>query len=272
MKSAGLLLPVPQAQCVFQGLVRHSHSHGQRISAHRRSPHSLGLLRSSSSSTSSSIPCQTRSPSSRSQKAKTTSRQRWVVVRATQQEQQGEGEGTETETETEIELVSPSEGMVLLERQGWKFLDLRSAQAYDDEHLTKPAQCSQNVPFPETQQRDQSSTTEFPEDFLGACEAARLSKQVPLLVACEDGSRCGDVARVLVEAGYHASCVGVKGGYRGWREVWTTSGRRVPPKGRWVATGKEALKSGLNVGGAALSYEERLNVEDLAKKEFKDHK
>ena len=46
----------------------------------------------------------------------------------------------------------------------------------------------------------------------------------------------------------------------------------MPPKGRWVATGKEALKSGLNVGGAALSYEERLNVQDLSKGEFKDYK
>jgi hypothetical protein len=32
-----------------------------------------------------------------------------------------------------------------------------------------------------------------------------------------------------------------------------------------VSTGKEALKSGLNVGGAAESYEEKLNVQDLTK-------
>ena len=36
--------------------------------------------------------------------------------------------------------------------------------------------------------------------------------------------------------------------------------------------GREALKSGLNVGDAAASYEERLNVEDLSKQEFKDFK
>lgn len=40
----------------------------------------------------------------------------------------------------------------------------------------------------------------------------------------------------------------------------------------WVSTGKEALKSGLNVGGAAESYEEKLNVEELAKKGFDEPK
>jgi len=159
----------------------------------------------------------------------------------------------------EVEEVAPKEGMVLLERQGWKFLDLRDERSYDNEHLTKPAQCSQNVPLPE----DVAALAQ-------ACESARLSKAVPWLVADQDGSRSTEAAAALIDAGWEA--VAVVGGYSGWREVWTTSGRRVPPKGRWVATGKEALKSGLNVGGAALSYEERLNVQDLSKEEFKDYK
>lgn len=40
------------------------------------------------------------------------------------------------------------------------------------------------------------------------------------------------------------------------RQVWSPSGKRRPPAGRWVSTGKEALKSGLNIPGVAESYTE----------------
>ena len=36
---------------------------------------------------------------------------------------------------------------VLLERDGYKMLDVRSWKAYDREHLTKPPQCTANVPL-----------------------------------------------------------------------------------------------------------------------------
>lgn len=39
-------------------------------------------------------------------------------------------------------------------------------------------------------------------------------------------------------------------------QVWGPSGKRRPPAGRWVSTGKEALKSGLNIPGVAESYDE----------------
>jgi hypothetical protein len=42
--------------------------------------------------------------------------------------------------------------------------------------------------------------------------------------------------------------------------VWSPSGKRRPPAGRWVSTGKEALKSGLNIPGVALSYDEGGNL------------
>eukprot|EP00951_Prasinocladus_malaysianus_P004685 scaffold33044_cov36-Prasinocladus_malaysianus.AAC.3 len=45
-------------------------------------------------------------------------------------------------------------------------------------------------------------------------------------------------------------------------EVFSTSGRRKPPPGRWIASGTEALKSGLNVGDAALSYDEGGNLKE----------
>eukprot|EP00775_Hariotina_reticulata_P013893 gene13892-14012_t len=46
----------------------------------------------------------------------------------------------------------------------------------------------------------------------------------------------------------------------GLRQVWTPSGKRRPPPGRWVSTGKEALKSGLNIPGVAESYDEGGNL------------
>ena len=51
---------------------------------------------------------------------------------------------------------------------------------------------------------------------------------------------------------------------------YTPSGRdRPPPGGRWVPSGTEALKSGLNVGDVAESYEEKINVDELTKKDLK---
>jgi hypothetical protein len=43
-------------------------------------------------------------------------------------------------------------------------------------------------------------------------------------------------------------------------QIWSPSGKRRPPPGRWVSTGKEALKSGLNIPGVAESYDEGGNL------------
>ena len=162
-------------------------------------------------------------------------------------------------TSEDVEWVDPEQGLVLLNRQVYKFLDLRSEQEYEDEKLTRPARCSMNVPFPEN-----------PATLPQAAAAAGVSKGTAWMVADADGSRVEEATAALSQAGFEV--LAVKGGYQGWRACWTTSGRKVPPKGRWVASGREALKSGLNVGDAAASYEERLNVEDLSKQEFKDYK
>lgn len=42
--------------------------------------------------------------------------------------------------------------------------------------------------------------------------------------------------------------------------MWSPSGKRKPPAGRWISTGKEALKSGLNIPGVAESYDEGGNL------------
>lgn len=86
-----------------------------------------------------------------------------------------------------------------------------------------------------------------------------------MLVAAADADGAGAAAAAadaLLEGGFSSVLV-VEGGYAGWREKYTTSGRKTPPKGRWISTGKEALKSGLNVGDAALKYEELLNVDEV---------
>eukprot|EP00746_Dinoflagellata_sp_MGD_P134951 gnl/MRDRNA2_/MRDRNA2_68848_c0_seq1.p1 gnl/MRDRNA2_/MRDRNA2_68848_c0~~gnl/MRDRNA2_/MRDRNA2_68848_c0_seq1.p1 ORF type:complete len:272 (+),score=52.03 gnl/MRDRNA2_/MRDRNA2_68848_c0_seq1:54-818(+) len=152
----------------------------------------------------------------------------------------------------QVQTVDAQEGMQLLSYQGWKFLDLRDAKSYDNEHLTKPPRCSVNVPLPA------GGASALP----GALETARVGKSQKLLVASTDGTEAPAAAAAIAAAGWTDVAI-VEGGYAGWRRVWTTSGRKVMPQGRWVASGTEALKSGLNVGGAAMAYEERINVDKL---------
>lgn len=64
-----------------------------------------------------------------------------------------------------------------------------------------------------------------------------------------------EASDALLASGYQ-NVVVMKGGYESWLKIYSTSGRARPPPGRWVSTGTEALKSGLNVGGTALTYEE----------------
>ena len=68
----------------------------------------------------------------------------------------------------------------------------------------------------------------------------------------------------LREVGFVHAVV-LAGGWAAFRREWTATLRPAPPPGRWVPTGQEALKSGLMSGDAALSYEERQNVEDATK-------
>jgi len=143
-----------------------------------------------------------------------------------------------------------------LDRLTHKVLDLRDPREYEAERLTHPARTSLNVPF-----------RPDPGAFVAAARMA-VPPSAPILILSADGGPEGlAAAQWLAEAGYREVFV-VDGGYRAWRERYTPSGRNVPPKGRWISTGKEALKSGLNVGLAAASYEERLNVEDLTTKDL----
>mmetsp|Transcript_48415 Transcript_48415/g.92627 ORF Transcript_48415/g.92627 Transcript_48415/m.92627 type:complete len:154 (+) Transcript_48415:296-757(+) len=134
-------------------------------------------------------------------------------------------------------------GFIMLDRGGFMFLDVRSEQAYDDAHITKPPRKSVNIPYPCS-------------DFVIKVQSKFPNKEAQILVACEDGqSQSVAAVKDMVTEGY-INTVLVEGGWQAWSSIFSTSGRRKPPAGRWMSTGKEALKSGLDVGSAALTYEE----------------
>ena len=100
------------------------------------------------------------------------------------------------------------EAKEMLDREGYKMLDIRPFKAYDREHLTKPPQCTVSTPW-------------SPDDG-----AAKLIERVEnqgfrpysgrLLVADFDGDTVRAAADALLEAGY-TEVVAVEGGYNGWR-------------------------------------------------------
>jgi rhodanese-related sulfurtransferase len=136
-------------------------------------------------------------------------------------------------------------------------LDVREVREYDAEHLTKPPRRCFNVPFSSAQ----------PEVFAAAASKALgrpLTRSVLLLTATGGPVQLSAAEALAEHAGY-TNVISLDGGWAEWRKHYTATSRPTPPPGRWVPTGQEALKSGLMSGDAAISYEERLNVEDLTK-------
>mmetsp|Transcript_3081 Transcript_3081/g.7936 ORF Transcript_3081/g.7936 Transcript_3081/m.7936 type:complete len:205 (-) Transcript_3081:16-630(-) len=160
--------------------------------------------------------------------------------------------GFTTKAEAHPSFVAPDDAMMLLKTKSFKFVDLRPSDEYDSEHITKPPRCSVNVPPGK------------PGDPISRLAACGVAVNNNALLVSQDGVVAKNVADAIA-AQWTGELAVLEGGYAAWREVWTTAGRRVPPKGRWMPTGTEALKSGLNVGDAAMSYEEQQNVEDATK-------
>jgi rhodanese-related sulfurtransferase len=147
---------------------------------------------------------------------------------------------------------------LLLEREGFVALDVRSKKEYEREHLVKPVKTCFSAPFAGAE----------PAAFAAAAEKAlgRAKSRGVLVLTSEGGDEAANAAAAVRAAGYEAARP-VTGGYTEWRKHYTASGRATPPPGRWMPTGQEALKSGLGVeGDPAASYEEKLNVQDLTKK------
>lgn len=140
--------------------------------------------------------------------------------------------------------VNAEEAKRLVERVGHLILDVRSAKDYDLQHITKPPRVSFNWPVSEIVA---SSASPPP---------VGISQKSPLIVMDEEGGEDADRAvEILLAQGGFETVLKLTGGYLGWSRVWSPSGKRVV-SGRWVSTGKEALKSGLTVPGAAESYTE----------------
>ena len=148
--------------------------------------------------------------------------------------------------------VDVDAGKFMLEREEYLFVDCRSWKEYDRSHITKPPQRTINVPLAEDASAD------------SWVKAAREKTRpaMKLLIVDADGSRAEELVDALVEAGY-TNAVAVEGGYSTWMSKYTPFGRKVPPKGKFVSTGREALKSGLDLDPTVASaYEENWGRQD----------
>jgi len=138
---------------------------------------------------------------------------------------------------------------LLMERQQFLFVDMRSAKMYENEHIVKPPRQTVNVPYGE-EETIETFTSKLKNKYINPSSAK-------LLLACADGTIACKVAEKMQKEFGYEEVFGVKGGYDGWMVKWTPSGRKRPPKGKFVATGRESLKSGLDLDPeVAATYEE----------------
>ncbi|KAL4440077.1 hypothetical protein ABPG75_003078 [Micractinium tetrahymenae] len=130
-------------------------------------------------------------------------------------------------------------------------VDIRPEREYEEGRITKPARRTVSVPY---------AAGSDAAAFVARVAAKFPSRAAELIVMCGDGGRdSAEAAATLANAGY-TEVLQMEGGYAGYSAVWSPSGKRRPPAGRWVSTGKEALKSGLNIPGVAESYDEGGNL------------
>jgi len=140
---------------------------------------------------------------------------------------------------------------VMMENEGYLFVDMRSAKEYDHEHITKPPRKTLNIPYCDS------------ASFLSQITAKFKSPGAKLLLVCRKGDLGIQSANILQEQGY-PMVHGVDGGFDGWMERWTTSGRR-RIVGKFVSSGRESLKSGLNLDPeVASTYEENWGNPELS--------
>merc|ERR1712070_208996 len=109
---------------------------------------------------------------------------------------------------------------LLMERQQFTFIDMRSAKAYDKEHIVKPPRQTVNVPYVEGEDTLESFTSKVTTKYANPGSAK-------LLMVDADGTKGIEVARRM----------------RRVDGEMDASGRKRPPKGRFVSTGRESLKS-----------------------------
>lgn len=75
-------------------------------------------------------------------------------------------------------LAQVKDAKLLLEREGYKLIDVRSAREYDEAHLTKPPRTCFNVPY------QSGGEPQFVQGVEALCRSKEASK---VMVACADG-------------------------------------------------------------------------------------
>jgi len=146
-----------------------------------------------------------------------------------------------------------------------RLVDVRDWKSWDREHLTRPARVCLNAPFSASHASDDALV----DALVSACKrGGAVPSDGTVAIVCDADGASGAqeaAAAALIGRGWREETVRtLAGGWEadngGWKRELTASGRRRPPAGRWVPTGNEALKSGLNCGDAAASYEEGGNA------------
>ena len=143
-------------------------------------------------------------------------------------------------------MKTVEEAKEMLDREGYKMLDIRPFKAYDREHLTKPPQCTVSTPDPEDGAKKLIERVEN-QGF------RPYSGRLLVADSTATPSRGGGCA---VRGWAH------RGGRRRGRAQRLAQnpppGRRRPLQGKWVSTGKggESPKSGLTGSQRRAAYEE----------------
>eukprot|EP00212_Chloropicon_laureae_P007032 CAMPEP_0197498702 /NCGR_PEP_ID=MMETSP1311-20131121/59404_1 /TAXON_ID=464262 /ORGANISM="Genus nov. species nov., Strain RCC856" /LENGTH=274 /DNA_ID=CAMNT_0043044427 /DNA_START=24 /DNA_END=848 /DNA_ORIENTATION=- len=123
-------------------------------------------------------------------------------------------------------VCSVDEGKVLYDN-GYKFLDIRSNPEYEDDgkvpkginipliNTTRSWDFSENPPVRSVQQKANT-------EFMSEIEKRFPDKETPLMIVCSDGKDRAIQALMLLDSQGYTNIVGLKGGYNGWNQTFTT--------------------------------------------------
>lgn len=112
-------------------------------------------------------------------------------------------------------VVDVDKARLMLEREGYALLDMRSSKAFNKKHIVKPAKCTVNVPC-----------TRYPgEVFVDGVGSSGLAKSSKILVLDHSGTINRAAADTLAKAGY-TNVKALEGGFEGWMARLTSSGRK----------------------------------------------
>jgi len=110
-------------------------------------------------------------------------------------------------------VVDVDKARLLLEREGYALLDMRSSKAFKEKHIVKPTNCAFNVPC-----------TGFPGAlFVDGVSSSGLAKSSKILLVDHSGTINRSAADTLTKAGY-TNVKALEGGFEGWMARLTSDG------------------------------------------------